>query len=138
MKYSILFSFLFIYLIVGCDSSTEFSGKVNNQIQTADAAKIQYGSNPYIIVSDLETLKGLIKPDEMEETKPLDEQDFPIEITFYNKDEQTIKIGVEFGHVRYVHYQLDGSYEYKTLLTNSLDEYLSGVINANETLTIYK
>lgn len=116
------------FITLSCDFSSEFRNELNSRIEAADEAKIIYGDLS-IPITDLEIFRELVNLSELSSTDLLANQDFPIVVLIYQNARQVARIGVEFGHVRYVYYGLGDSYEYKTMVDENLENYLIEIIN---------
>jgi hypothetical protein len=58
----------------------------------------------------------------------MDDKKFPIDIFLYLDDKVIGEMGIEFGHIQYIHYKGTETFDFKAVLNDRMEE-LMDVIN---------
>jgi hypothetical protein len=103
-------------LVWSCSGIERANEEFVQKLNKADMIEFKNGDNSarYVNPEILTVLKEMLIPVDSEECKFSDNHEFSLSILLYANSEVIGEIGVEFGHIQYLHYKSGENYYAKS------------------------
>jgi hypothetical protein len=121
---------LILVLFISCDRKTDFQNDYISKINSTDRIEIKVisdGQKKSIVFADkerLEFLKEILKPKNLIPRQLTDDLSFPIDITLYEKNKVMGQMGIQYGHIQYIYYKREESFDYKAEINEQMSEFI--------------
>jgi hypothetical protein len=119
-------TFLILILFISCDRKTDFQNDYISKINSTDRIEIKVMGESIVFTDKerLEFLREILKPKNLIPRQLTDDLSFPIDIMLYEKNEVIGRMGIQYGHIQYIYYMRDKSFDYKAEINEQMSQFI--------------